>query len=121
MARHRHQRPCGFLCGGSIVSKEHLWPEWIGRLIQLDRRRKLSVDQTHRDFASVRTRQWFERRWPHTKIPMPCKNCNSGWMSRLESTVRPFFTPMIVSGEKTALDVIRQGQNQWDATCNVCH
>ena len=41
-------------------------------------------------------------------VGMPCEPCNNGWMSDLESDVKPFLTGMAFRGEKTLLDEDRQ-------------
>jgi hypothetical protein len=41
-------------------------------------------------------------------VRMPCEPCNNGWMSDLETGVKPFMTDMTFRGEKTILDEDRQ-------------
>lgn len=85
-------------------SKEHLWPEWMHEYLP-------SVgDGSHvRESNSFQWKQPIDemmlKRQGHlftTKFRVVCKDCNSGWMSRLEESVKPIFLKMI-KGEKLSL------------------
>ena len=92
-------RACGF-CGGQDVSKEHLWPEWILKIVRQTRggeRKRFTVEhERHGKTARFRSAKL------ETKVGMPCEMCNKGWMSELENSVRPF--PQVVSLRRLAHD-----------------
>lgn len=82
------KRRCVF-CGGEGVTSEHVWPQWINRLL------------AERLTDTSMTVQWAgdkERDAPNldTKVKRVCKSCNSGWMSVLEDRAKPILSPMIV-------------------------
>jgi hypothetical protein len=73
-------RKCIF-CGGTPVTREHLFPEWILAKIQptnitgfIGRNRDLEVG-------------------PELKVRTVCKSCNGGWMSNLETRSTPLIGP----------------------------
>lgn len=97
-------KSCIFCGRNGNKSKEHLWPEWMHLYLP-------SVgDGNH--IREVNTFQW-NTQVGENKLKRPgniftikarvvCKDCNSGWMSRLEEAVKPTFTRMI-KGEKLSL------------------
>ena len=79
-------------CGGSgKKSKEHIWSEWIHAYLPKQ------GDGYH--FSEVQTAKWDEhlstekiKRQGYLsskKLRVVCRSCNSGWMSKLETEVRP--------------------------------
>ena len=73
-------RTCIF-CGGSPLSREHLWPEWVLAKIKpkniagfIGRNRNLEVGR-------------------ELKVKIVCKTCNGGWMSDLETESKPLIAP----------------------------
>jgi hypothetical protein len=101
----RSPRSCIF-CDHNANSKEHIWPVWL-----------------HEHLGPVPERTWHHRPiynyHPSTgevisgptgrqgdqrtiRVRAVCRSCNSGWMSELESDVRPYLTP-IVKGEPVTL------------------
>jgi len=98
-------RKCGF-CGGPGVNKEHVWPNWIRKIILAERGapgKRFKVQHEHRGEITE-----FESAGLETLIGMPCGNCNSGWMSELESAVKPFMSGMVHPGHQTLLDAERR-------------
>jgi hypothetical protein len=98
-------RTCGF-CGGPGVNKEHVWPDWIRKIILAERRapgKTFEVQHEHRGEVKQ-----FKTASLETLISMPCGKCNSGWMSELENAVKPFMAGMIHPGQKTLLDADRR-------------
>lgn len=63
-------------CGGGPVTKEHVWPEWIGQELS-----KLSSEP----FRGTRGEGGAATRWKTRTLDVTvrrfCKPCNSGWMS----------------------------------------
>lgn len=98
-------RQCGF-CWGFGVSKEHLWPEWILRIILETRGEQGKKHIVEHERHGNTTR--FESMKLETKIGMPCEDCNNGWMSDLETSVKPFMGGMVFPGELTLLNQDRR-------------
>jgi hypothetical protein len=101
---------CIFCLGGAAsgnpMTPEHMWSDWMDRADLLPKggeyvefkniargRRRVSV----RMFT--RTRQGSANT---KRIKVVCKNCNSGWMSQLETAARPILIPLI-RGERFTL------------------
>jgi hypothetical protein len=83
---------CGF-CGAERQSKEHLWAEWLGRVI-LESRAQGGMKTFHQQVErSGRVAAFQNNDLEHT-VRMPCEACNNGWMSELENAVKPFVTEM---------------------------
>ncbi len=89
-------------CGGlSRQTKEHAIPQWCANLKP----------------ANVRVRMEGEhlniRKWDiltdkvEIKVGGICVECNSGWMSRLESEVKPLLLPLL-EGKEVQLSVMTQ-------------
>jgi hypothetical protein len=98
-------RQCGF-CGGSGVSKEHLWPQWVLKIILKTRGEegKKYIVEHERHGRTTR----FETTNIETKVGMPCEGCNNGWMSKLEESVKPFMAGMVFPGHLTLLNEDRR-------------
>src|SRR5262245_61105223 len=94
-------RTCGF-CGRPRCSKEHLWPKWVLKIIRdvrgTDAEKEFVVEHEKRG-KTIR----FRSTNMETKVGMPCEKCNNGWMSALESSVKPFLGEMIRTGDVTFL------------------
>ena len=99
-------RSCGF-CGGPGVNKEHLWPNWLRKVILASRsgggqkKFRAQLERGGRTISFVKPSLEIE-------VGMPCKTCNEGWMHRLEEQVKSFMTDMVDRGLKTLLDDYRQ-------------
>lgn len=87
-------RSCVF-CGGRPVTNEHVWPRWVGELVQ-----------KHTGVSFFKT-AIGDRRWDAPKIDIQvrrvCDPCNTGWMSEIETRTKPILAPMIVGDPDTAL------------------
>lgn len=84
---------CGF-CESTTekITYEHVFAEWIGPLFGARQpgmvvRHTLKLDDT-----AIPPR--FSYGLDH-RVRMPCRRCNTGWMSGLEDIVKPIITPMI--------------------------
>ena len=98
---------CGF-CGGPGVTKEHVWPDWLRRLI-LESRTEAGQKSFTMEVERGKKTSRFSSSTLEVTVRMPCAKCNSGWMSALESAVKPFMADMVFPGAKTILDLDRQG------------
>lgn len=97
-------KSCIFCGRKGNKSKEHLWPEWMHEYLPT------VGDGNH--VRESNTFQWKTqigekklKRQGHlftTKFRVVCKDCNTGWMNRLEESVKPTFLKMI-KGEKLSI------------------
>lgn len=80
---------CAF-CGSRPLTREHVWPDWLRKLIAPDavtHRRTTEVE-----FSVVEDREYPSRPFNVT-VRAVCAECNSGWMSRLEERAKPLLLP----------------------------
>ncbi|MBG0799739.1 hypothetical protein IYX23_18895 [Methylocystis sp. L43] len=83
-------------------SGEHIWPEWMHPL--LSGKRKSHMGSKIKGRRDIQNRKVFI--WPSSKkragdpvskrMNVVCSGCNSGWMSRTESSVKPILSRMIL-------------------------
>lgn len=102
------QRQCIF-CENQVNSKEHFWSEWMHPLLpQLpDPTHTRKTHDFHPRVGHLERGRSGRPGGAHTiKIRAVCKDCNNGWMNRLERDARPFLTPLI-EGTPIALDFIQ--------------
>lgn len=92
-------RRCAFCGAVGKLHKEHVFPDWIGRLWVPDLTIRHTRGFEDRDGATEGA--WFARPFRIT-VTAVCKECNSGWMSDLEKEAAPILTPMI-RGARRAL------------------
>ena len=94
-------------CGKGGLTKEHMWADWL--------RAYIPRDMTQHRTQSVllfpdRAEESFERRTgdPHSRrIKCVCRNCNNGWMGKLQEKTKPFLVPML---EGKDVSFYRNGQ-----------
>lgn len=82
---------------GFTMSKEHLWSDWMGDIIPNGFRR-IEVLETFADPRSPigEIKAWRRPGGTHTiKMRVVCNECNSEWMSRLETAAKVFIEPMM--------------------------
>ena len=89
-------RQCAFCSQIANLTGEHLWSDWIGKLLGT---RKYTFTRIEPDGRELR----WEGNELNLKAKVVCENCNSGWMSDLESATKPFLKDMILSCKETAL------------------
>jgi hypothetical protein len=77
------KRKCLF-CNEDANSKEHVWPQWVLKLLPSRR----PVRQTLGTGKEVTYSGDF-------KLKGVCSTCNNGWMSELETEVKPILGPIV--------------------------
>lgn len=98
-------RACIF-CGGSPVTAEHVWPQWIGKYLPTTKAEHYVVVEAEGEEQAV---QYRGERVPFsTTARCVCKPCNEGWMHELEHTAEHELRAMIEGRDQT-LHEWRQG------------
>lgn len=97
------RRFCIF-CGERANSREHLFPEWLQRLFPAD---EMAV---HFCQVNGEERCWEKRRFSE-KTRRVCRDCNVGWMSRLEEAAKLVLAPAVTRSKLCAFDL----RSQWIA------
>jgi hypothetical protein len=84
-------------CGTRKVSREHVWSQWISRLIIGDGLPGYSwtIERQAPDGSSVVVGQG-DGNFISVKARCVCQRCNNGWMSDLEEHCKPLLGPMIL-------------------------
>ncbi len=81
-------RRCVF-CGGERLTREHVWPQWI-----------VAAIRQHVGPGPIRVARPGDTPYDvpelDVAVRMVCATCNNGWMSSLETGVRPALEPMIL-------------------------
>jgi len=98
-AAHRFLRisepsTCVF-CGGSPVTKEHVWSDWLRAHIPRHMRKWSSYKATEYSTgieSAARKRPGAVHDW---QVRCVCQDCNTGWMSRLENKIKPILGPLV--------------------------
>ena len=112
--KQKREPPQCIFCGPpkppNRMSDEHFWSDWMGDLLPKGNRVTLTrqiFSWAHHTTPREASGAQRQQRLSSKKFPVVCRNCNSGWMSRLEDQVRPFLEPMI-QGRFAALNADRQ-------------
>ncbi len=100
------------------MSEEHIWPEWMHKILPEsshyveERYNYPASTEENRRIGSLLQRE--RQGAPKSKrIPVVCRTCNSGWMSGLETAVKPFLGPMIQNSFAAISKERRRLLTQW--------
>jgi hypothetical protein len=110
-------RPCIF-CGSTGVTKQHVWSEWIGK-VMLPAQTKYQHVRTYGDHmlhaSSVTLHSPQVKQGPLWSLKMRnvCRTCNGGWMSRLEERVKTFLAPMILGDDRALSEAEMKDLSAW--------
>jgi hypothetical protein len=80
-------RSCIF-CGNYSLTREDAWPLWLMRKFP-----KKSTGIMEGQIGTKHLPPWRQIS-PELKVKFICKECNNGWMSRLEDQVKPILEPI---------------------------
>lgn len=80
---------CTFCNRKGNKSKEHIWPQWLQ--IELTGGTKSNFSGTHISFSSVSVVSKRNQSGKSLVFGAICEDCNTGWMSQLESRFKPIF------------------------------
>src|SRR5260370_12410263 len=94
--RKEVREPCAFCPETADITGEHIWSAWAGRMFG---ERRYTITRKELD---GRVRAWKR---PHLgpKTNVVCGNCNNGWMSDLETRVKPIIGDMVCKCNETTL------------------
>lgn len=103
-------------CGAAGLSKEDIWPRWIRKASPHQLTEISSQMITHTHFADDESAAFVvptitERQGDTTsrKVRKVCRtHCNGGWMSRLETAVKPLLLPLMKDSSNVTLTAAEQ-------------
>ena len=91
-------KKCIFCLREAKMSGEHIWSDWMGKLLPA----KSRYYMRHLDPVTK-----TESRWQSSGLDMTtkvvCEPCNNGWMSQLENRVKAVLKDMFLYGKKVTL------------------
>ena len=73
----------------SKMTREHAWPNWLVR-------RRGPIINTLKDYRSGRKSEWKSVGKLATIAKGICEECNSGWMSQLESDAKKLLRSLMM-------------------------
>lgn len=97
-------RLCIF-CGARADSKEHIFPDWINRLILTDEFEGMAFTIERGELVERRTHRTNQAAGDRARIV--CRRCNNGWLSDLEGKAQELLSPLML-GEPTTLNAGQQ-------------
>ena len=102
-----NRKRCIF-CGGFGLSKEHVWSKWTYALVpnkptDTHRRGHYVSSRANPRIIERREIKAYQGNVNTIRLRVVCKGCNNGWMSRLDSAVKPILSPLIL-GVSTMLN-----------------
>ena len=92
-----------FFCGttDSPLTKEHVWPKWVSRLLQ--GRYNSDHFQHLRAVGDTTTANWRSPQYLDVTTATVCSGCNNEWLSIFENDqIKPLASPLIVGGDAAA-------------------
>ena len=101
-------------CGGTPLSKEHIWPHWLRKHFAFDQPYNMHIGTVGALAPDGKIIWGIRHDQPRTgdfrsqKLRVVCRRCNNGWMSRLQMASKPILLPFI-SGSWEELDARQQG------------
>lgn len=105
-----------YLCGGTGLTKQHLWPDWAKQYLQTPgnetfltnfRARPVDVGGGRIKLRATQTSKKREGHPNRMKFRKFCEDCNNVWMSRIEESAKP-FAAALMTGNQCTLDAQAQ-------------
>lgn len=104
MTDSRSRSGCVF-CGGSPLSNEHLFPQWVTKLLVDDPRGYPPGKLSHAIVSQGKEISRWESDTPLAfTVHTVCESCNNGWMSNIEYEAKRYLEPIITGSEAVTLD-----------------
>ena len=97
-------------CGTYGLTKTHIWPEWLGRLLPFgDAHEQAHISRTAPSATEDRSETAFRRRRQgcvfSLKPFIAYKDCNTGWMARFEAEMVKFSKPIFTANDHVQIHV----------------
>jgi hypothetical protein len=86
-------------CGGTPVTREHLWPDWLRREVEI---RQSFGHRIEQEADGVETRDITFTTPPFNQVVKAvCASCNGGWMSTIEANAKPILQDLSYAKGRT--------------------
>ena len=89
---------CWFCRSDKAGSREHMFPRWLNEVIPGQVGPLLDVRENQETETGVFRRKWLRTGPARETVRSVCKDCNTGWMSRLEERAKLLLSPLIRGG-----------------------
>lgn len=93
------------------MSREHIWSDWLRQELPSDEPYPHKTRQ-HRVGTPTRRREYTRPPY-RVRAPGVCRSCNSGWMSQMETDVKPWALPMITGHKRALHETGQRAVAQW--------
>jgi hypothetical protein len=101
-------KQCVF-CGDKAGSREHVLPAWLAREVS----KEFVEAGGTRGLISKGRMVLIPGRFATATVKCVCRNCNNGWMSRLEAQVKPFLLDLMRGNRVTLAPVEQTALAAW--------
>ena len=91
------KKECAFCPNKAVLTCEHLWGQWVGRIIPKNKYRMIRTEPD----GTVRS---WPVAVPNATAKVVCATCNSTWMSDLENRAKQIIAEMVLHGSHKTLD-----------------
>ena len=92
------ERRCAFCETEGPLTREHVWPQWLKEVLP----QGLQWFGMEVEENGVKTPRIWQGETISATVRRVCRECNNGWMSRIEEYSRPLLTPLVL-GERRSL------------------
>lgn len=99
-------RKCLF-CDQRADSAEDAWPRWITGQFVGSGQPLMEAERRGEKLPSWRLKR------PELRIKWVCRECNNGWMSRLEENVIPYLQPLVAGQQSLLTDLCQTAIALW--------
>lgn len=92
-------------CDGLGMSKQHVWPKWLSSNIAKphlasNEERKSVTRLRHGKLTSTSGLRKLDGSTMSRKVRVVCRQCNNGWMSRIEEISKPTILRLVNGGDQ---------------------
>lgn len=98
MAKKKQERGYCIFCGGTPLSKEHIWADWLRDYIPRTSKRTDHNVSIVAGFDFEKSKGKVNRPGdPHSqRLRVVCEACNNGWMSNIQNRVKANLSNLVV-------------------------
>lgn len=124
MSKMKNEVAYCIFCGRPGVTKQHLWPDWMKAVVPRhgsEHSQEITRFSTSIPGVVVMQPELHGKRGPFgaRKIRKVCGPCNSGWMSRLETSAKQCLTDLMLGNDISINAANQSALAAWGAMISV--
>ena len=77
-------------CRDQVSSREDIWPQWLTKRFPLSEASRMEAERGGHKLGS-----WQKKTPQLLPVQCVCRNCNNGWMSKLENEMKPIVDSIL--------------------------